>query len=73
LFPIKSGEYKIIDKIKEKPEFGIYRCKIAGKGKLFVFNDNNYYTQADIIMARDYGFNIELIQDGTPNFLYYSK
>ena len=73
LFPIKSGEYKIIDKIKEKPEFGIYRCKIAGKGKLFVFNDDNYYTQADIIMARDYGFNVELIQDGTPNFLYYSK
>ena len=73
MFPIKSGEFKKIGVIQEKPEFGIYRCKITGKGKLFVFNDENYYTQADIVMARDYGFNIELIQDENPNFLFYSK
>lgn len=73
LFPIKSGEYKIISTIQEKPEFGIYRCKIVGQGKFFVFNDAHYYTQADVLMAHDYGFTIELIQDGQPNFLYYSK
>jgi hypothetical protein len=73
MFPIKSGEFKVINAIQEKPEFGIYRCKITGKGKLFVFNAENYYTQADILVARDYGFTIELIHDGQPNFLYYSK
>ena len=73
MFPIKSGEYLIITEIKDKPEFGIYRCKITGKGKFFVFNDENHYTQADIIMARDYGFDIDLIMDGKPNFLYYSN
>jgi hypothetical protein len=50
----------------------IYRCKIKGTGKFFVSNDENYYTQADILMAIDYGFKIKLIQDGQPNFLYYS-
>ena len=73
MFPIKSGEFKVLNAIQEKPEFGIYRCKITGKGKLFVFNAESYYTQADILVARDYGFTIELIQDGQPNFLYYSK
>ena len=73
MFPIKSGEYLIISEIKDKPEFGIYRCKITGKGKFFVFNNENYYTQADIVMARDYGFTIDLIMDNKPNFLYYSN
>ena len=73
MFPIKSGEFKRIDIIQDKPEFGIYRCKITGKGKFFVFNNENYYSQADIVMARDYGFDIQLIQDNQPNLLYYSN
>ena len=75
LYPIKSGEYKTINEISENPEFGIYHCIISGNGiyKFFVFNKENYYTHKDIIMAFEYGLNIELIKDGQPNFLYYSN
>ena len=75
MFPIKSGEYKMISKIKDKPDFGIYRCIISGDGvyKFFVFNKENYYTHSDILVARDYGLKVELIEDENPNFLYYSN
>ena len=77
LFPIKNGEYKIIKFINDKPEFGIYHCNITKTElkpyKFFVFNNKNYYTHLDIIMAQSYGLNIELIQDNQPNFLHYSK
>lgn len=76
-FPIKEGEYKIIGEIAAKPEYGIYRCEIKRKAeaicKFFRFNRKNTYTHLDIEMARDYGLEIKLIQDGKPNFLYYSK
>jgi hypothetical protein len=74
-FPIKQGEFKTIKQYKK--EFGIYRCKILNPTnkiiKLFAFNRNNYYTHIDIEQALEYGLTYELIQDGQPNFLYYSK
>lgn len=76
-FPVREGSFQIITEIKEKPDFGIYRCKITGNEnksyKFFRFNPNNYYTHLDISVARKYGLSIELIQDEQPNFLYYSK
>ena len=41
--------------------------------KLFRFNPLNYYTHLDLSLAKEYNLSIELIQDGQPNFLYYSK
>ena len=76
-FPVKEGEYKIIQNIAEKAEYGIYRCKITpdlkGSYKFFRFNELNYYTHLDIEVARKYNLRIELIQDEQPNFLFYSK
>jgi hypothetical protein len=74
-FPIKQGEFKTITEFKN--EYGLYRCKISNPNnkivKLFSFNSSNHYTHIDIQQALDYGLSYELIQDGQPNFLYYSK
>ena len=75
-FPIKEGTWRTITKIEDKPEYGIYRCIITGPDirpyKFFVFNPENYYTHLDIVVAREYGMIIILVDDG-PNFLHYSK
>ena len=77
MFPIKEGTWKIIDSIKEKPDYGIYRCimsKVSNESyKFFVFNSDDHYTHLDVIMAQAYGLKIELICDGKPNFLHYPK
>lgn len=54
-------------------KFGIYRCKIIGECKYFVFNKNNYYTHVDLEVAKTCGLNVELVIDDQPNFLYYDK
>lgn len=77
-FPVKRGEFKLIEKFSEYVEFGIYRCVIyesADKNlnRLFRFNADNYYTQQDIFNAQNLKLKIELIQDTKPNFLYYSR
>jgi predicted double-glycine peptidase len=77
-FPVKRGEFKIIDNFSQYVEFGIYRCIIEKSedenlNKLFKFNYHNYYTHVDITNAQKLGFNIELIKDGSPNFLFYSR
>ena len=87
-FPVKEGEYRLVHSIptkktkdgkKDKALFGIYRCMISRKDgdtrplKFFRFNTNNHYTNMDIDIARQYGLDMVLIQDGKPNFLYYSE
>ena len=76
-FPIKEGTWRNIDKIEDTPEYGIYRCEITKTDdkpyKFFVFNKENYYTHLDVIVALKYGLSVQLICDGEPNFLYYSK
>jgi len=77
MFPVKAGKWRSINKIQEKPHFGIYRCSITKKDdkpyKFFVFNDQNFYTHLDVSVALSYGLNIDLIIDGQPNFLHYPK
>ena len=77
-FPIKRGEFKIIDTIKEYPEFGIYRLKIHKSddeniNKLFKFSNTGFYPQNDLYDAKKLGLKVELIQDGKPNFLHYTR
>ena len=75
-FPIKEGEFKFIKTIDNEPSYGIYRCKITNpksiSTKFFRFNHRNYYTHLDIMTAKSYGLNIELIHDDQANFLYYA-
>jgi hypothetical protein len=39
----------------------------------FKLNKNNYYTHYDLTLAKELGFEIELIHDNEFNFYYYSK
>lgn len=76
-FPIKRGEFKIINELPEILEFGIYRCEIEESedyniNKLFRYNKKNFYTQLDIYHARKLKLQINLIQDNKPNLLYYT-
>ena len=77
-FPIKRGEFRIIESINQYPEFGIYHCYIRKSNddninKLFKFNFHHKYNSIDIVNARNLGLEIELIQDNQPNFLHYSR
>jgi hypothetical protein len=77
-FPIKRGEFLIIDKFGEYIAFGIYRCKVIKSedkniNKLFRFNDKHYYTSVSLDHAKSLGLKFELIQDGKPNHLFYSR
>ena len=77
MFPVKAGKWRTINKIEEKPEFGVYRCRITKKDdkpyKFFVFNDQNHYTHLDVLVALTYGLHVELVIDDQPNFLHYPK
>ena len=74
-FPIKQGEFKSISYIKDKPDYGIYRCNISqptnNTCKFFVFNKHDYYSHLDIEVAREYGLIVSLHEG--QNFLYYSE
>jgi hypothetical protein len=77
-FPIREGQYLTLKEIDVKNvEYGIYRCTITKLDdrsyKFFRFNPKNTYTSIDVKVAVDYGLKIEMIQNGQPNFLYYSK
>ncbi len=78
LFPVKDGELKYITEFThEYFEYGVYRAIITNKNnshnKLFRFNKTNYYTHIDLTRAKELNFNIQLIIDDKPNFLYYSR
>jgi hypothetical protein len=83
MFPTKKGEFKTITteqmycKNKSGETYfktGIYRAIITSTNKdkkLFHFNNLNYYTNVDLALAHKLNFTIELINDNTPNFLFY--
>lgn len=86
MFPIKRGEFQTITQrdlndMKDKKtgkqiyKSGIYRAKITAPNnahkKLFHINQYNYFTHIDVGQAHKLGFDIELIEDGKPNFLHY--
>jgi hypothetical protein len=79
LIPCKKGEFKVVGNadIEKFASYGIYRCRIESneenKAKLFRFNRSNYYTHFDISNAKQLGFKVEMIDDGQPNALIYSR
>jgi hypothetical protein len=60
-------------------QHGIYRCIISIKDTtrnyigLFRFNKLNYYTHYDLKRAKELDLEIQMIEDGNNNFLYYSN
>ena len=71
------------NKGKDKLQYGIYKCKISYNNEelnpieitrisIFKFNENNYYTHYDLIVAYKLGLNIKLINDKI-NALVYSN
>ena len=81
LFPIKKGHYKYISQAEfydMKPlPFGIYKCVVEKSenvkiNKQFVFNNKNYYTHLDLVLARELNLNIILFAD-TPNALLWDR
>ena len=83
LFPIKAGEFKTITEAELFVNstffsYGIYKCNILQSkddaiNKLFRFNKKHFYTHIDLSNALSLGLTIKLIEDGTANFLYYSR
>jgi hypothetical protein len=80
--PLEQGEPRRInqDEFRQLKYFsyGIYRAKILlnksnNNYKLFKINKTNYYTHYDLTLAKELGFDIELIYDNEFNFYYYSK
>eukprot|EP01038_Epipyxis_sp_PR26KG_P014303 gene14303-19184_t len=79
--PNCEGEEKILDKLPDKLQFGIYKVKITCNDKnfhkIFAFSKENAYASLSLQDARkhqkEFNVNIELIQNGKPNCLVYDK
>lgn len=72
-FPTGKGILKTLNSLPKILSFGIYRVKVKStiNTKLFRLNKNDYYTNTDLRRARELGYELELIKDGEPNFLFY--
>lgn len=75
LYPYKKGSFGKITEDEfnnDNVPYGIYRCIITGKHKLFRNNDKNKYTHYDIMSARQLGLKVNLI-DSEINCLRYNR
>jgi len=77
-FITRQGEFGVLfempEKIKKKDYYSIFRCKITGiDEKVFQRSRTNFYTGFDVKTAQEEGYNIEIMRDGLPNVLTYSK
>ena len=80
LFPIKEGEWLTLPNTPTQSfyRYGIYRAIIEKSddnnvNKLFRFNYDNHYTHIDLTRAKEINLKIELIEDGQPNYLSYTR
>ena len=83
--PISEPTFKVLDKLPNKLEYGIYRVLITYKGKpeddvnkLFNFSKNHYYTHIDLkcalwLQTKYDNFKVQLICDDRPNAIIYTK
>jgi hypothetical protein len=73
-FPVKRGTFSNVTEDSFKV-YGIYRCEIVGNidKRLFRTNSTNYYTHIDLQTAQRLGYTINLIQDGKPNKLSWTR
>ena len=75
LIPTKTGKFEKLTETPKFYRFGIYRAKITGKidDALFNVKQSNFYTSYELTRAKELNYNIELIQDGRYNFLFYDS
>ena len=78
LFPVKRGKEETITKAEfdvPKLKYGMYRCNITDVNKkVFVYNEDNFYTHFDIHSARSFlKGKATLIEDGQPNAWTYER
>ena len=78
LIPMKRGEIKTISntEIKQIKFFatGIYRCILINNDFRLVRNSKrDHYTHTDLNRATKLGYTIEMIEDGRPNALVYTR
>jgi len=75
IFPVRRGEMKYLtaEQFKELKyySYGLYRVKITGESKRFLFSARPWHTHYDLQSAKAQKLNIELIVDDKPNFLSY--
>lgn len=75
--PIELFDSSLVGVSNSQLEYGIYRCIITKQDskpyKLFRFNKRNKYTHLDISVALHYGLKVQMICDGQPNALIYTK
>ena len=76
-FPVKAGEFKILNELPDILQYGIYKCKIEPStdeniNKLFRFNNKNYYNHYDLNLAKKLELKIQLSTNET-NALVYIK
>ena len=73
-FPFQKGVFKFLQDLPtDYFPYGLYRVRIQGEHKLFRKNKSNYYTHYCLTTAKQLGLTMELIKDGKPNALIYSK
>lgn len=78
-FPTRKGDLKTFaqDEFNQLQFFpyGVYRCDIFSKNKLFTSFKNNHYTHFDLNLIKllDKTVTITLIQDKYPNILFYTR
>lgn len=73
IVPLGNPEFFTLEKIDDIVKFGIYRCVIKGYDrKIFMHNPQHYYTYTDVKFALRQKYSVELVQDGKPNFMFYS-
>lgn len=72
--PMCKPTYHTLDELPTKIKCGIYHVKIYNTNKkLFAKIFKDYYTNTDIIRARELGLEIVLVKDGKPNAMIYEK
>ncbi|AYV81699.1 MAG: hypothetical protein Harvfovirus53_9 [Harvfovirus sp.] len=83
LYPVKKGSFKMLTQKEfvggenhRLGDVGIYRCvveKREGVSKLFRWNPKNFYTNVDIILAKELGLKVVIVKDRQPNYLGYRR
>jgi hypothetical protein len=83
MIPIREGEFKTLSKSEfeniKHYSYGIFNVKITYPDdsskwrKLFRLNYSNKYTHYELTYARELNLNMELIENGESNYLYYAR
>src|SRR5690606_33328899 len=75
--PTKQEEFEYITNEAFKNikfyHYGIYRCKITDKHKLFKPSKDNYYTHFDLELCKVLKINVDIIEDGQANCMLYKS